>query len=264
MQIYSAAQIHEWDDFTIKNEPVSSVDLMERAAAACYTWLSKNGYDNRAFSVYCGKGNNGGDGLALARMLALSGHDVEVCIAEFGHKGTSDFQANLERLHNTTAIIRFVSEQGQLRQVPDNHLVIDAIFGSGLNRRPEGLNQQMIAHLNKSQATIISIDVPSGMSADQSSAGHTIINATHTLSFQQHKLAFLVPENEAYCGSIHILDIGLHKSFIKQTQSIAWLTDASMAAGYYRPRKNFGHKGTYGHSLIVAGSRGKIGAAVLA
>lgn len=264
MQILSAAQIHAWDEYTIRHEPISSVDLMERASTACADWLMQHGYDNRQFSVYCGKGNNGGDGLVIARLLAASGHDVEVYIAEFGHKGTGDFQINLERLHTTDAHIRFVSEPGHLKPLTAGHIIVDALFGSGLNRKPEGLNQEIIQHLNNSGAEIISIDVPSGMSADQSSKGYDIIRARHTLSFQRYKLAFLVPENESYCGKIHILDIGLHPGFRSEQQRPTLLTDTSLIAALYRPRNNFAHKGSYGHSLIVAGSHGKIGAAVLA
>src|SRR5688572_10216329 len=111
MQIFATEQIRAWDEYTIQHEPISSLDLMERAAAACFDWLVHEGYNDKNFSVYCAKGNNGGDGLAIARMLSQSGHRVSVNILEFGHKGTEDFQANLARLHETAVEIRFISEE---------------------------------------------------------------------------------------------------------------------------------------------------------
>ena len=111
MQIFSAEQIRNWDEFTIQHEPISSIDLMERAAGKCFDWLQDNGYPHRSFSIFCGKGNNGGDGLALARMLSDEGYSVVVSILEFGHKGTVDFQINLARLHETPVEIRFIQTE---------------------------------------------------------------------------------------------------------------------------------------------------------
>src|SRR5579872_5604699 len=144
MEIFSAAQIRAWDQFTIEHEPISSIDLMERAATSCFAWLESNGYIGRSFSVYCGKGNNGGDGLALARMLAAQACPVTVQILEFGHKGTDDFQANLARLHQTPVEVRFIQETAHLRPVPAGDIVIDALLGSGLNRAPEGVTAQLV------------------------------------------------------------------------------------------------------------------------
>ena len=264
MQIFSAAQIQLWDQFTIGNEPVTSTDLMERAAKACFRWLMENDYENRSFSIFCGKGNNGGDGLVIARMLADRGHHVILYILEFGHKGTGDFQLNLARLHNTTVTIRFIPAVQNIHPVDTGDVIIDAIFGSGLNRKPEGLNADVIQHINRSGCEIIAIDIPSGVSADNSSADHTKVKVRHTLSFEQYKLAFMMPENEEACGEVHILSIGLHPDFKAQTKSGIELTEASFVKSIYKPRNNFAHKGTYGHTLLIAGSYGKMGAAVLA
>jgi ADP-dependent NAD(P)H-hydrate dehydratase / NAD(P)H-hydrate epimerase len=264
MQIFSADRIHEWDQFTIRHEPISSINLMERAARACYDWLMANGYRNRSFTIYCGKGNNGGDGLAIARMLSDSGHTVTVYIPEFGHKGTDDFQINLAALHGKPASIRFIPSGENIYAVPEKDVIIDAIFGSGLNRSPEGLNAQIIQHINRSGCEVISIDIPSGVAADQSSVNHDFVKASHTLTFQQFKLAFLMPENEAACGKIVVLPIGLHPSFAEQTDSGIQLTDHALMKRYYKPRRDFAHKGSFGHALIVAGSYGKMGAALLA
>ncbi len=264
MQIYSASQIHQWDQFTIEEQGITSLELMERAATACYNWLMHHGYKDRAFTLYCGKGNNGGDGLALARLLALSNHQVIVNITEFGHKGTADFQANLVRLHDTGAIIRFVSSEQHITEVPSSIIMIDAIFGSGLNRNPDGLNAALIRHINDSGCEVISIDIPSGMSADESSAQNVRVKAAHTLTFGQYKLAFMMPENEADTGSIHVLDIALSMAYHNSVRTGITLVDKNLIRKLYRPRSLHSHKGTFGHALISAGSYGKIGAAVLA
>ena len=99
MKILSAEEIRLWDQYTIRHEPIASIDLMERAAMKCTEWLEENGYTENSFSIFCGKGNNGGDGLAIARMLAEKNYSVKVYVLEFGHKGTDDFQLNLSRLH---------------------------------------------------------------------------------------------------------------------------------------------------------------------
>lgn len=264
MEIFSAEQIRAWDQFTIEKEPITSIGLMERAAESCFSWLEQRGYFDRSFSIYCGKGNNGGDGLALARMLSEQDCPVIVHILEFGHKGTDDFQANLERLHATPVEVRFIQGQDNLVAVPDDHILIDALLGTGLSRKLEGVTELVVQHMNQSGNEIIAIDVPSGLFVDRSSKGNTVIRAAHTLTFQYYKLAFLAPENEAVIGEVHIMDIGLHEGYLKNTVSELELVDRDMIKAIFRPRKNFAHKGSFGHALVIAGSYGKIGAALLA
>ena len=126
MQILDVEQIRAWDAYTIQHEPISSLQLMERAALSCFNWLMNNQYKSRSFAIFCGKGNNGGDGLALARMLSKSGHNVSVYILEFGNKGTDDFQSNLTLLHNTTAAIHFISEAETIHSLPQDTIVPQA------------------------------------------------------------------------------------------------------------------------------------------
>lgn len=263
MQILAAEQIRAWDEYTILHEPISSIDLMERAAEACYRWLLDHGYGSRSFTIFCGKGNNGGDGLALARMLASRQCSVTVHIPEFGHMGTEDFQANLARLHATTASVRFITQESALQPVPADDMVIDALFGSGLNRPLEGLNATVIQHINSSGNEVVSIDIPSGLFVDRSSRGNVAVRARHTLSFQCYKMAFLVAENALAVGRLHILDIGLHPGFLEQVQTPWTLADDGLARSIFRPRPPFAHKGNFGHALLIAGSYGKMGAAVL-
>jgi hydroxyethylthiazole kinase-like uncharacterized protein yjeF len=264
MEILSAEQIRAWDEYTIQHEPIASIDLMERAAASCLSWLEKAGYLDRSFSIYCGKGNNGGDGLALARMLAALDCPVTVHILEFGNIGTEDFQANLARLHLTSVEVRFVQGPEHFHPIAPEDILVDSLLGSGLNRPLEGVTAQLVEHLNASGNEIVSIDIPSGLFVGRSSKGSTVIRAMHTLSFQVYKPAFLMPENEASVGEVHILDIGLHPGFLAQLSGGTELLDSGIIGAIYRPRKSFAHKGNFGHALLVAGSYGKMGAALLA
>lgn len=263
MQILSAEQIRAWDEFTMQHEPIASIDLMERAAASCHLWLDQNGYTGRSFAIYCGKGNNGGDGLALARMLSDAECTVTVHILEFGFKGTDDFQVNLARLHQTPVEVRFIQGPDNFHPVAAGEVLIDALLGSGLNRKLDGVAAALVDHLNASGNEIIAIDIPSGLFVSRSSCGNTIVRATHTLSFQCFKPAFLMPENAASVGTVHILDIGLQPAFLQQVTSEAELLDRHMISEIFRPRTPFAHKGNFGHALLVAGSFGKMGAAVL-
>ncbi|MFL5746810.1 MAG: NAD(P)H-hydrate dehydratase [Niastella sp.] len=263
MQIFATEQIRAWDEYTIRHEPIASVDLMERAATACFEWLLQNNYKGRAFTIFCGKGNNGGDGLVIARLLAQSHHTVTVYILEFGHKGTVDFQMNLARLHDTSASIRFVSSEETLHGIQAGDIVIDALLGSGINRPADGLTAYLIQHINNSNNEVIAIDIPSGLFVDHSGRGNIVIKAHHTLSFQCFKPAFLMPENAAGIGEVHLLDIGLLPGFLSIQDSSLLLIDQPMIRQLLQPRKPFSHKGDYGHAALIAGSYGMMGAAVL-
>jgi hydroxyethylthiazole kinase-like uncharacterized protein yjeF len=264
MEILSAEQIRAWDEFTIAHEPILSIDLMDRAAAKCFAWLQDNGFADASFSIFCGKGNNGGDGLALARMLSEKDCLVKVFILEFGHKGTDDFQVNLARLHQTPAEIRYVQTEENFQPIPINDVVIDALFGSGLNRPLTGVTAKLVEYINSSGNKIISIDIPSGLSADKSSKGNPIIKALHTLSFQCYKPAFLMAENGAFTGSVHVLDIGLHRDYLLGVQNNLTLIDKKIIQQIFKRRSKFAHKGNFGHVLLLAGSYGKMGAALIA
>jgi len=218
MKLLTAQQIHEWDAYTIANEPVSSIDLMERAADACTDYILQNFY-GRPFKIFCGKGNNGGDGLAVARQLINKGNYVSTYIIEFGAVGTEDFQANLQRLHEITTDIRFIQSEEFFPQINKDDVVIDALYGSGLNRPLIDLSAALVKFINQSSSNIIAIDVPSGMFIDKSSKGNPVIKAHTTLTFQCFKLCFLVAENAEYIGSLKVLDIGLHLQFLETISS---------------------------------------------
>ena len=262
MKILSADQIRHWDEYTILHEPILSIDLMERAATACSNWIIENYGDKKPIKIFCGKGNNGGDGLAIARQLAASNIITDIYIIEFGNTGTPDFQTNLTRLHHLPVRIHFIQHVNFLPLIDGNEIVIDAMLGTGLKRPLDGLYKAAVEIINKSKSTIISIDVPTGLSTDKTIYS-SVINATHTLTFQILKLAFLLPENDVYSGEVTVLDIGLHPDYLTTVHSIFQLTNHEFVNSLLKPRKKFAHKGSYGHALIIAGSKGKTGAAIL-
>jgi hydroxyethylthiazole kinase-like uncharacterized protein yjeF len=264
MKILNAQQIREWDQYTIQHEPVSSIGLMERAAGKCLEWLEENNLLENPFAIFCGKGNNGGDGLAIARMLLERQCKVSVHILEFGNLGTDDFQTNLKRLHQHGIVdIHFIQSEENFHPLNKNEIIIDALFGSGLNRPLEGVTAKLVEHINNSGCRVIAIDVPSGLPVDHSVKGNTIIKANHTLCFQAFKLSFFLPENAPFIGDVHILDIGLHPGFYNSVNTQYELTDEKMISAIYKPRLPFAHKGNFGHALLITGSYGKMGAAVL-
>lgn len=265
MKILSAGEIRAWDEFTIQQEPVTPINLMERAASECTAWILRQYPDAIGFSIFCGKGNNGGDGLAIARMLLAKNYPVNIHILEFGHKGTDDFQTNLARLHQLPGVnLHFIQQAEHFPALSKDEVIIDALYGSGLNRGLEGVTANLVEHINASGCEIVSIDIPSGLFADHSSKGTTVVKANHTLTFQCYKIALLLPENAPYIGKVEILDIELHPHFDASLTTQYELIDEEIIRSVFKPRRAFSHKGNFGHALLLAGSYGKIGAAVLA
>jgi ADP-dependent NAD(P)H-hydrate dehydratase / NAD(P)H-hydrate epimerase len=264
MKIFSTQQIKAWDAYTIEQEPISSANLMERAADNCFNWLSDHYTTEPPFMVFCGVGNNGGDGLVIARQLHL--HDCEVSIFYIGdyNRCTRDFSMNYDRLRDNEIEIAHIESHRDFPPIPPNCIVIDALLGTGVNKPLEGLLKELVEHINKSSATVIAIDMPTGMMADQSSAHCTRIIASHTLSFQCMKQAFFMPENSDSLGEVAILDISLHKGFYRSEPTTLESIDAEMIGHIIRPRPAHAHKGDFGHAALVAGSTGMMGAAVLA
>lgn len=263
MKIFSATQIKNWDSFTLDSEPIASVDLMERAAKACADWILKLFQQPTPFKIFCGKGNNGGDGLAIASLLIQHNFPVSVYIIESNSAGSHDFNINLRRLKEISSAIYFLESPENFPEINKDEIIIDALFGTGLNKKPTGIFKKLIIHLNNSGAKIISIDIPSGLYADVSSEGNAIIHARYTLSFQQQKLAFLLAENEPFCGEVAIVDIGLSKEYYSNEKTIFELIDKKKVEQIYIPRKAFANKGDYGYACLIVGSYGMMGAAVL-
>lgn len=267
MKVLSAAQTREADLYTIQNEPVSSVDLMERASRLCSEWLLRKFDAQHAFLFVCGNGNNGGDGLCIARHLHGAGRNVEVKIIRPVKNDSADFLHNLERLQQAGVRYEECTETFSLRNsfAAQHIILVDAIFGSGLTREPAGIAAQAIDAVNSAPCVRVAIDVPSGLFCDDNT-GNTrthIVQAHCTLTFQFPKLAFLFAENAPYVGEFHVLDIQLHADYLAGAQTPFHYVTHAAVQQIIGARQKFAHKGTYGHALIVAGSEGKTGAAIL-
>lgn len=265
MKVFTAEQIRSWDLFTISQEPVSSVQLMERASMAVAHWISEHCKNHKKLAVFCGSGNNGGDGLAVARILYMKGFDVDVFVEDPKGKFSEDASVNLKRLHDISGISVSKFDQFEYYNFDDRTIIIDALFGTGLSRPLEGGSRILVERLNAEKNIKISIDVPSGLSPDEI-PGHdsVILKADYTLSFQCWKRSFLHPETGKYTGKVKILDIGLSKVYSDAAETEYFVTDDSLVESIFKSRSEFSHKGNYGKAVIAGGSYGKIGAAVLA
>jgi len=269
MNILSVENIREADLFTIKNEPIKSIDLMERAASHCFYWLAENIPAHKKIRVICGTGNNGGDGLAIARMMASKGYATEVFLFGSPDKLSPDCKINYERITETTSIpCQVIEEKGSIPSFNgEDDIIIDALFGSGLSRPVSGFLADVIRHINSQHSIVISIDIPSGLFCDETvSSSHdpAIIHADHTLTFSPPKLAFFFPENDKYVGNWHLLDIGIMQEFINRSETHNHYITHSDCKRLLKKRNKFSHKGTFGHAYLICGSKGKMGAAVLA
>jgi len=268
MKILPVEKIREADEFTIQNEPIASIDLMERAAFRLYRWIKKRIDKSHKFHIYAGLGNNGGDGLALARLLAVEGFTIKIFIIRYSEKTSTDFQVNFDRLSalEMPENIRELRSKEDFPQIDNDDIIVDAIFGSGLARPVTGFVGDVIRHINDNTAIKVAIDIPSGLFADEYAdpKSGAIFRADYTLSFQMPKLAFLLPENDRFVGSWHILDIGLSHEFINNADTKHFLMQKIDIGPMLHQRRKYDHKGTYGHALLIAGSYGKMGAAILA
>ncbi len=269
MKILTAEQIRAADSYTITNEPISSIDLMERAAGACTNWITERFSKETLFFVVCGMGNNGGDGLAISRLLLANGYSIETFIIPFFSKESENFSTNKKRLGKieSSKIIE-IKDAGDIiipRTIAKNIIIIDTIFGSGLSKPVDGKLAEVIQKINSFNLPVISIDMPSGLAMEDNTAfdKKNIIRATFTLTFETPKLSFLFADNAESVGEFYVLDIDIDKKFLaEQTSANNWVTQ-DMIAPMLKHRARFSHKGTYGHALLIAGSYGKMGAAVL-
>jgi len=275
MKVLSPAQVKELDAYTIANEPVLSVNLMERAAQACVAWIEKKiGVENN-FKVFAGPGNNGGDALAIARLLANKGYYCEVYILS---KLSSDALINYNRLieQNKCKVLSLRSEDN-FPIIEGRDVIIDGIFGAGLSKPVEGLPAILINYLNDCGARIISIDIPSGLFPEDNTQLEiseestkyvniykNVIRATYTLTLETPFYSFFFRESDQHVGDWYIMDIHLHKEKKSSIETLNYFVTADVILEKLKKRRKFDNKGNFGHALLVAGSYGKMGAAVLA
>ncbi len=265
MKILNVDQIKALDQATIEKEPIAPINLMERAALTFVDWLAERFPVTTPIKVFCGLGNNGGDGLAIARLLLEREYAIEVCVVRYAPRESDDFMHNHRRLKLITETVRYIESSQDIPALRHNEVIIDAILGSGLSRPADGIVQQVIEQINRSPATVISVDIASGLYTDRPNAPNdVIIEPDYTVTFQLPKLAFMLPNNGRYVGDWQFVDIRLHKRFIDKAPTPYYFTQAQDARLLLKKRNRYAHKGTFGHALLLAGSYGKIGAAVLA
>src|SRR6056297_689674 len=222
LKILKSAQVKDVDSYTIENEPILSINLMERAAGQCSNWIKEHFDLTSKVNIFIGPGNNGGDGLAIARKLAEYGYEVYVFLVKISDKLSKDSQVNFERLKKiNSVVIKIIENEDEFPLISEGQLVIDGLFGSGLSRPLEGLPAKVVNHLNSLDVVRLAIDIPSGLFGEDNAGNvkENIFKADYTLTFQFPSLSFFFPENEDYVGEWFVLPIGLSQEKIDQVES---------------------------------------------
>lgn len=267
MKIFSKEQIYEGDRLTAERQSITSSELMERAGIQIFNWLHMRMQGAQVpIHVFCGIGNNGGDGLVAARHLLTHGYNVRTYIVNYSDKRSKDFLINYERIKETTKEWpTLLSSKDELPVIEPQDIIIDAVFGIGLNRPPADWVTKIFQHFRGSKAFTLSIDIPSGLKTDKVPEDeNNVVWAGYTLSFQSPKLVFFLPNTAKYTVQWEVLDIGIDREYLMSTHTEVDLIGKHEVLPIYQPRDKFSHKGIFGHALIIGGSYGKIGAVNLA
>lgn len=267
MKIFTSAQFHELDKYTIEHEPIRSIDLMERAARNITRQICELCGKDVPMIVFAGPGNNGGDALAVARLLAEEGYSVSAYLFNIGNRLSDDCMANKKRAMECKRMREFVEVTTQFDppELPSGTVVIDGIFGSGLNKPLAGGFASLVKYINQSRAKVISIDIPSGLMTEDNTynVSVNIIRADVTLTLQSKKLSFLFADCQQYIGKLKVIDIRLSNEYIRKTEARYYVTEEADITRRIKLRDDFAHKGTMGSALIIAGSYGMAGASIL-
>ncbi|MFG6687877.1 NAD(P)H-hydrate dehydratase [Mariniflexile sp. HNIBRBA6329] len=267
MKIFSKEQIYEGDKLTVERQNITSTDLMERAGAQIFNWMHMRLQGAQVpIHIFCGIGNNGGDGLVLARHLILDGYNIKTYVVNCSDKRSKDFLVNYDRIKNVTkkwpTLLSCIED---FPEINPEDIIVDAIFGIGLNRPVDAWVKDLFVHFRKSKAFTLSIDIPSGLSTDKVPVDeNAVVWAGFTLSFVTPKLVFFLPETAKYTVQWEVLDIGFDPDYLFTTTTGNELIGKHEVLPIYMPRDKFSHKGHFGHALIIGGSYGKIGAVTLA
>lgn len=267
MKVFSKEQIYQGDKLTEERQQVASADLMERAGTEIFNWLHLRMQGAQVpIHVFCGIGNNGGDGLVVARHLITHGYNVITYVVNCGNGRSDDFLINYDRIKNVTKdwpqLLKCESDFPEIHQ---DDIIVDAIFGIGLNRSVDDWIKQLFNHFKTSGAFTLAIDIPSGLYTDKPVDDiNAVVKANYTLSFQSPKLVFFLPETAEYSVQWEVIDIGIDREYLISTETEFELISKHEVLPMYKPRQKFAHKGSFGHGLIIGGSYGKIGAVHLA
>lgn len=268
MKIFSSTQIHELDKYTIDHEPIKSIDLMERAASRIVAEIRHLCTAYNTIVVFAGPGNNGGDALAVARILASEGMKVKAWLFNTTGRLSADCKTNRDRLTGMKELDSFtmVIDEFDPPTLDASTLVIDGLFGVGLNKPLTGGYASLVKYINASPSKVVSIDMPSGLMSESNeyNVRSNIIRADVTVTIQQPKLSFLFAENQQFIGELKVVDINISKEGMAQVDAHVTILEEDDVRCRMRQRDDFAHKGTMGHALIIAGSRGMAGAAMLA
>lgn len=266
IKIFATEKVKELDQYTIQHEPISSIDLVERAATMFIHEFCRRYSKQTRIVIFAGQGNNGADALAIARLLIDESYRVETYLFNPTQHLSLDCELNKQRLLEMEKIeYTEVTDDFIPPELTERDVIIDGLFGSGLNRPLTGGFAGVVQYINQSNATIVSIDIPSGLFGEdnRTNDSNAIIRANLTLTFEFPKLAFLFPENAPYVGEWKILKIGLHPQIIEETPSSFQIVTENDIASVFPTRDRFAHKGNFGHALLIGGSKGKMGAALL-
>lgn len=267
MKIFTRAQIQELDNYTIEHEPIKSIDLMERSARVLTRAITERWPKNVPVVVFAGPGNNGGDALAVARMLMEQDYQVQTYLFNITGHLSADCAENKQRLSDKKGLPLYIEVKQEFDppRLEKGMLVVDGLFGSGLNKPLAGGFASLVKYINASQAEVVSIDVPSGLMTEDNTynVSTNIVKATQTLTLGQLKLSFLFAENQTYVGELRILDINLSKEGIAKMEAHYTFLEEENVRALYRPRHPFAHKGQMGQALVIAGCYGMAGAAIL-
>lgn len=268
MKIFTSAQIHELDKYTIENEPISSIDLMERASTMLTNAIVDTWQTSTPVVVFAGPGNNGGDALAVARMLTAQHYSVNVYLFNTTGRLSPDCEQNRERLKKVRNLKGFteITQEFEPPTLTEDTLVIDGLFGSGLNKPLTGGFASVVKYINASKAKVVSIDIPSGMMTEDNTYNvrANIIRADMTLTLGSRKLCMMMADIQPLLGEVRVLDINLSAEGIEKIASNYSIMEEKEAREMMLPRDAFVHKGNMGHALLIAGTYGMAGAGILA
>lgn len=266
IKIFTGTQIRELDKYTIENEPINSLDLMERASEALTAAIAQRWDEDTPVVVFAGPGNNGGDALAVTRLLRDRGYNAVAYLFNVSGHLSPDCMENRDRLKKYDGALKEVTQEFDPPRLSSETLVVDGLFGSGINKPLTGGFAAVVKYINQSEAEVVSIDVPSGLMTEDNTYNvrANIIKANLTLTLGQVKLAMLMADNQQYLGELQVLDIGLSREFIANADVQFSIIGRKEIHSIVKPRSPFAHKGTMGHAFLMAGSKGMAGAAVLA
>ncbi len=273
MNILTSAQMRALDRDTIEETGIPGIILMENAGIQLYNFLEREfeDLDEQKITIICGKGNNGGDGMVLARQLAMRGSFPEVILLAKAADVSGDASVNLNILENMDIPLLEITCEDEwlefVEELEENDIIVDAILGTGIDKPLEGLYAAVVEDINTFDCFILSVDIPSGIFSDQVAASPLAVEADATVTFSAPKIAHILSRQVSCIGELSIVPIGTPEEFLlslEASRSAPQLLSEAMLAGLTLDRDSSSYKGSYGHVALIAGSRGKSGAAVLA